>query len=510
MEMKDSKRRFLTAVVCILTFAAVFAFNIKTVTAEEDETQQETTETAAEEEGGEPETTSETTSDEDGTEPETTLKDPEPDGKKTAELTIDNMNCYEGMEKTYSQGYMPKIENQTAQLVVPVLCNETLKNERLTVHLNLGNSSDIPFVYRNYEKTVFLEQHSVNDESGTVQAYVARFDLELKDDRYNGNYPVELTVTAWDCNGNKIEKTITIYIAVTDGRNRDAEPFTLPEPETSPSFAPKIIIEDYEFSKEQIVPGDEVDVTIRLKNTGVLGIRNLTVAFGVPAQYFILLSKTDRIWLDAIPAGETKEVTFTCEARTDAPWGQYDLKLNYDYADSKGSTYAGEGTVKLMVGQVVRLEFDELNIASSMRVGDVVQARLHVMNLGKGTVFNIRARIEADGISPEETLFIGNLDAGKTAEGTVKVQASGLVQGTSVYGKTQGIVTILYEDASGKEYEETLDFFTTITSPFSGQEIAEEDEPGQWWVIIAVIAAVLCVFTGTWIVQRQKEKRWRK
>ncbi len=177
MEMKDSKRRFLTAVVCILTFAAVFAFNIKTVTAEEDETQQETTETAAEEEGGEPETTSETTSDEDGTEPETTLKDPEPDGKKTAELTIDNMNCYEGMEKTYSQGYMPKIENQTAQLVVPVLCNETLKNERLTVHLNLGNSSDIPFVYRNYEKTVFLEQHSVNDESGTVQAYVARFDL---------------------------------------------------------------------------------------------------------------------------------------------------------------------------------------------------------------------------------------------------------------------------------------------------------------------------------------------
>lgn len=494
MEMKDRKIRFLIAALCILTIVAVSAFNIKTVAAEENGTQQET----------QPET-----EDEDGTEQETTTKEPETDGKKTAELTIDNINCYEGMEKTYSQGYMPRIENQTAQLVVPILCNESLKDERLTVRLNLGSSSDIPFVCRNYEKTVFLEQHPVNDESAVAQAYVARFDLELRDDRYNGNYPVELTVTAWDFKGNKIEKTITIYVTVSDGRNRDAETFTLPEPETSPSFAPKILIEDYTFSKEQVVPGDEVDVTIRLKNTGTSGIRNLTVAFDVPAQYFNLLSKTDSVWIDSIPAGGTKEVSFTCEVRTDVPWGQYDLNLNYDYADSKGSTYAGEGTVKLMIGQVVRLEFDELNIASSIRVGDVAQAHLHVMNLGKGTVYNIRARIEADGISPEETLFIGNLDAGKTAEGTVKVQASGLVQGNSVYGKTQGSVTILYEDASGKEYEETMEFFTTITSPFSGQELPKEDEPGQWWMIIAVIAAVLCVFLAAGFWQRQKEKRWR-
>lgn len=508
MEMKDRKMWFLITAVWIFIVAAVSALDIKTVAAED--VQQETTETAAEEEGGEQEMTSETTNGEDETQQKTTAKEPQTERKQTAELTIDNMNRYEGMEKTYSEGYMPGMENQTAYLVVPILCNEALKDGQLTVRLNLGGSSDIPFVYRNYEKTVFLEQHPVNDGSGVTQAYVARFDLELKDDRYNGNYPVELTVTAWDGHGSKIEKTITIYIAVTDGRNRDEQPLTLPEPETSPSFAPKIIIEDYEFSREQIVPGDEVEVTIRLKNTGDLGIKNLTVVFGVPAQYFNLLSKTDSIWVDSIAAGGTKEVTFTCEARTDAPWGQYDLKLNYDYADAKGSTYAGEGTVKLMVGQVVRLEFDELNITSSMRVGDVAQARLHVMNLGKGTVYNIRARIEADGISPEETMFIGNLDAGKTAEGTVKVQASGLVQGSSVYGKTQGSVTILYEDASGKEYEETMEFFTTITSPFSGQEVVEEDEPGQWWIIIAVIAAVLCVFTGTWIVQRQKEKRWRK
>lgn len=508
--MKIWKNRILFLGIFIILTTAVCMGNAQAVAAE-DESMQETTaqgqteqETTAQNET-ESQTAAESQTPSESKQEETAKE------KQTAELWIDNQNCYDGMEKTYSEGYMPKIENGTAYLVVPILCNEKLKDNQLTVSLNLGGSADIPFVYKNYEKTVFLGQSQVNDGSGIMEGYVARFDLELKGDRYNGNYPVAMTVSAWDENGNKIEKEIMVYVTVSDGRNPNAEPFTLPETEADPTFVPKIIIEEYEFSKTDIQPGDEVTVKIVLKNTSKTeGIKNLTVTSGAPAQNFNLLSKTDSLWIDSVPAGRTCEVTFTYEVRNDTPQGQYDISLSYDYAGSKGSTYSGSGKVKLTVGQMIRLEFDPVNISSSLEVGDVTEARLHVMNLGKGTVYNIRATVEADGLSPEGTMFIGNLEAGKTAEGTVKITASGLSKGDFLYGKTQGSVTIRYEDSSGKEYEEVMDFYTTIQSPFSDQPVVEEDEAGQWWIVMAVIVSVLGVFAAGAAVRMLQKRKSRR
>ncbi len=523
--MKIWKKRILflgvfmifTMMVCIENILPVAAEDMQETTAQSNTEQETTAQSNTEQETTtlsetEQETTAQSetqsqTAAENETTPETKQEETTKE-QQTAELWIDNQNCYEGMEKTYSEGYLPKIENNTAYLVVPILCNEKLKDNQLTVSLNLGSSADIPFVYKNYEKTIFGKTSQVNDGSGTMEGYVAEFALELKDKRYNGNYPVGMTVSAWDENGNKIEKEITVYVTVSDGRNPDEQPFTLPQTEPDPAFVPKIMIEEYEFSKTDICPGDEVTVKIVLKNTSrTESIKNLTVTSGAPAQNFNLLSKTDSLWIDSVPAGRTCEVTFTYEVRNDTPQGQYDLSLAYDYADSKGGTYSGSGKVKLTVGQMVRLEFDPINISSVVQVGDVTQARLHVMNLGKGTVYNIRAAIEADGLSPEETLFIGNLDAGKTAEGSVNIRVSSLSKGDVLYGKSTGSVTILYEDASGKEYKEVMDFSVTIQSPFSNETVMEEGETGQWWIVMAVIVSVLCVFlAGAAVKEMQKRK----
>lgn len=62
-----------------------------------------------------------------------------------------------------------------------------------------------------------------------------------------------------------------------------------------------------------------------------------------------------------------------------------------------------------------------------------------------------------------------------------------------MYGKTKGTVTFYYEDEAGKEYQETAAFSTTITSPFSDSEKAE-DETGQWWIIMIVIGVILGIF----------------
>ena len=112
------------------------------------------------------------------------------------EIEIDEGNIYTGMDKTYKDGYRPKVENDTAHMVVPLIYANGLKNDVLKVSLNLGSGTDIPFASENYEKDVSLSQEKINNSQETAPCYLAVFDLKLKSDRKNGEYPVILTVQA--------------------------------------------------------------------------------------------------------------------------------------------------------------------------------------------------------------------------------------------------------------------------------------------------------------------------
>lgn len=135
-----------------------------------------------------------------------------------------------------------------------------------------------------------------------------------------------------------------------------------------------------------------------------------------------------------------------------------------------------------------------------------MNVQMQAMNLGRGTVYNVRAVIEADGLAPEGTLFIGNIEAGKTASGSTKVNVSGL-SGANLYGRTEGTVTCYYEDENGKEYEKKMDISTTIKTPFSNKEEMKTDDTGQWWTVMAVIGGILVVFVVTIVLKSIKRNR---
>ena len=159
--------------------------------------------------------------------------------------------------------------------------------------------------------------------------------------------------------------------------------------------------------------------------------------------------------------------------------------------------------------QPVRVVFDPLIISEEVQVGDVVEAQIQAMNLGRGKVYNVRAVLEADGLKPNGTIFIGDMEAGTTASGSISVSVSGLSDEDALYGTTEGKVTFCYEDENGTECEETSAFTTTIRSPFSDQTEAAEDEPGQWWIIMAVIGSTLSVLIVFAVVRRiRRRKQW--
>ncbi len=426
----------------------------------------------------------------------------------SAKLVLDNQNRYEGMDRSYSEGYIPRVENGTAFIVVPITCSGQLKNNSITVSLNLGDTQSMPFVCKNYERTIYLQQSNVNDNTAVVEGYVASFALELKSDRYNGSYPVAASVSASDTSGQEVIQEFQLYVNITDGKNPDESETTEPVTEAPPSFQPKVLVQSYKFSKENVMAGEDVTVDITLINTSMEEtVKNMTVSVKENGEFFSLANPSDTTFVENIPAGGTVVVSYSYNVNAMTPQGQYDFEVAMDYNDSKGGGYSGTGTVKLRVLQSVQVQFDELNISDTVQVADIVNAQVQAMNLGKSKVFNVRAVIEADGLIPDGTLFIGDMEAGQSATGSTEVSITGLSDSSSIYGDTKGTVTFYYEDGAGKEYNESREFTMRITSPFSESSKEEQDEPNQWWPIMAVLTGVILAFVICMVLRFRKHRR---
>ena len=462
-------------------------------------------------------------------------------------IMVDSRNRYEGMEKTYAEGYVPKVENNMAYVVLPLIADGEMQDSALRVSADLGDSENTPFVSKNYIKDIVQSEEKINDSEETAVCWLLSFDLELREDRSNGSYPVAFTVKGKDIDGNSVKKKFTVYVTIRDGKTdgnseggTDGLQARSDSPENStgstasggdgqssdiggnggsagsngngiseePDFTPKVVVQSCSFSKSPIYNGDEVQADIVLLNTSKSDtVRNMTITISAQNEYFSLKSPSDTIYVDSIPAGQTYTASYIYQVNASAPQGQYTWAVAMDYADPKGASVTAEGSVQVSVEQPVKVEFDPLVISSEVQVADVVEAQIQAMNLGRGKVYNVRAVIEADGLNPQGTIFIGDMEAGTTASGSTQVSVSGLSEGDSSYGASKGTVTFYYEDEGGTEYTETKEFSTMIQSPFSETSGDTKDDPGQWWIIMAAVCAVLCAFAVVAAVKWVKKKK---
>lgn len=430
-----------------------------------------------------PDTTAEATAD---VTTEDTTKQPEAESGSL--LYIDNSHLYKGMEKTYAKGYVPTVKKGKAEVVLPLLSKGDLKGNTIKTSLTFGEMENCPFERKNYEKDVALA--NITTEDGVViNSYLTVYALKLKKDRWNGSYPVTISVKAQDKAGNEVQQDFVVYVTIKDGKALTTETQDGADTATTeaPTFAPKVMIESVTFSKDTICPGDSVKVDIHLKNTSKQDIaKNMLVTLGA-AEQFELESASDSVYVEQIGVGKTNQISYQLRVRVDVAQGQYVIPVTMDYADAKGNTYTAQGTVQVTVGQLMKVELDTVAIPKEIQMGETIAADIQVMNLGRGKVYNVRAVIEADGLVASKTAFIGDMEAGTAMSGSTELTAEGK-SGKSLYGKTAGTITVYYEDEAGNESQIEQTFESSILSPLNEEKDAEKvDDPTQWWILIVFV-----------------------
>ena len=146
-------------------------------------------------------------------------------------------------------------------------------------------------------------------------------------------------------------------------------------------------------------------------------------------------------------------------------------------------------------------------------------------------------KLEADGLSPKETAFLGNVDEGTASEGTIRVYVKGSTgnkssksqsvaeagslsnnvsdendatsQNTSISpDQITGKLILIYEDSTGNSYQTAVDFSSEIKeSQIQSLKVEDsQEETNSWWYSIFAILAVLFIIIVLFLMSRLHKK----
>lgn len=450
------------------------------------------------------------------TEPTQPSVPPVPENTIPTALTIDTENIYAGMDKAYEDGYVPRTENGFMYIVLPMLSNGNIYQNKIKVSLGLGSGASSPFVMANYEKTFEMETVTPKNSNEEKELFLIEFTVKLSSERINGVYPVAVNISGYDDSGTPIDCSYTIYVTITDGKSNQV---TQPAPEVA-TAEPVVYISNSVVQPDKVMAGEEFTLTVTLKNSlATKSVKNMLVKIDTGNLHINLLENTNVFQVDKIPAGGETELTFRLGSDASIPAGKYNLNFTFNYDSSKTLNLSSSGSTIVEIHQPANMELVMPRFSQSVTVGETIPLSLQVMNMGRDPMYNVRCTVSGFGFAPSNTGYIGTMDAGSSATTEVELyiialNASKGNENGSQYGDTVGTVTLIYEDETGQEYQQETQFETTVNRPVvevpqtaSGED-AEEKAAGQWWISVLILGGViLAAGIGFVLIKRKKKNR---
>ena len=425
-----------------------------------------------------------------------TTPEPTPEPTPVADkLIIDSWSLYDGMDKTYGAGYVPRIVNGCCYIIFPLI-GETYDG-KVTVTADLGATADSPFVFGNYSQT-----------AAGWGRYVFMFEIPLVKGRINGSYPVTLKADYLDVLGQQKQQSFTLYVTISDGKN-PPDPNDVPKQEVE---KPELFISACEITPDTVGGDGEFSVNVKIDNIGSIRARSVRLTYGSEAEGILPYDTNNAILLDNIASGESAEAAFKMRTTKDVIAGSRAFFITLDYVDLCGGVYPATRQFLVNVTQPAEMTYDAISLPKSVTAGETFTLPANVFNVGKSPLRNVTVNLTGAGLFPTSSVFLGDIQPGQAGYGEMKVFVGmlSMTEGyTESYGKTSAVYTVTYTDDAGETHTAEQQLSTEIKQPViagektDAEKQAEEEQKramSQWWIsalaafaAIAIIVAVIVV-----------------
>ena len=410
----------------------------------------------------------------------------------------------------------------------------------------IENEKDWPFVIQNMNEELLLEKIAPNKGSQE-----AKWDWKVRSDVETKAYKLVFRISYNDdVNEHKEDKSI--YVRTTaeekapDKGDQTQKPGT-EEPQTPPSngtgdagsalmdgggiyngdpivsgggsgnaSVPRVIVTGFRTEPGVVNAGSNFKLTVQIKNASTTtAVSNMLFDLQAPsagteaaaeAPAFLPASGSSSIYLDCIPAGETREISIDLNARADLVQKPYSIAMSMKYEDSSAAQFEGSSSLAIPVQQAARFEFSEIEIApTSIQVGEEANLTCSLYNTGRTKMYNVKVKFSGDGISAKD-VFVGNVDSGATG------MIDGMLLGESeMPAGTKCKMIVSYEDEAGKvsSKEEEFEVEVLPAAEDMGMVTAEPVEEKGFPLIQVLIGVIVvaAVAVTVFMIRRKKKKQ---
>lgn len=334
-----------------------------------------------------------------------------------------------------------------------------LVGENVTITFNVANRgakeiTELKFAGSNLGTSGFEPISSeVFTTAGTVAAGASKkvsMTFKLGERISEGFNMLTLDYTYKDGNGDVQKGQTSMYVLNVKNQSSSA------------NSRPKLIIDSFSSSMEELRAGESFDFTFALKNTHASkAAKNITVTVVQAQDVFSATTGSNSFYIDAIEPGSTVEKTINLKVKSDTATGAYDLtiKVSYEYEDmSQADLQAGGASedlpIKLQAVENSRPAVQNLSVGYYWDTPTVNQATTMTFdfyNMGRSSLNNVYVSLEGDfQMESGKTVIIGTVSAGSSSYQEISILPL-------VEGMANGKLIVHFEDSNGDEVTKEFD-----------------------------------------------------
>ena len=270
---------------------------------------------------------------------------------ETNKFVIDTENVYPDMEEAYKDGYIPSVSDGKAKIVLPLILDDNMDTipSAITAAVDYGNTVGSPFVIKQYKKQVSPETYELPNGRNN-KAFLIQFNLDLKSNRVNGTYLINIKVEykVLTLSDNSVyytskEQVFPIYVTISDGINSEDKVDT-------PKANAKLKLVNCNISPREIHPGDTFTVTAKLENISQTSkIEKMKINYENVEGILTPVEPSGNIYIDEIAAGQTKSISFQLNSATTITNYNQKIILQIQYEDMEGNPYSDTENIYITI-----------------------------------------------------------------------------------------------------------------------------------------------------------------
>ena len=267
---------------------------------------------------------------------------------------------------------------------------------------------------------------------------------------------------------------------------------------------PRLIINRYSFSPQEIRAGSNFLLDLDLQNTSrSKTITNLKVTIISEEGVFLPIDASNTLFIESIAPGEVMPASLMLSAKADAENKAYPLRITFEYEDSQGTAHSSQEMITIPVHQNSRLEVSEIVFYGEPMLYNMVPVNIEFYNLGKTILYNLMVQAEGPFQLEGGRYFVGNFNPGASDSFNFAVTPT-------EPGEQIGEVVFQFEDSVGTQLEVRRELKLNVMEPFfpdePGPEMPPPQQPTSKWTYIGIGAAVLIIAAGALLIWRRRRK----